>query len=163
MRTHRQDRRALSRPMTIPWPPLLLISAIAGAVLLEWLLPLNWPGYGDMPARLVGLGIGVAGLLLIGWAAYHLYRARTTILPHKGACALVRSGPFARFRNPIYLGDVMLLLGAAELTQNIWFIASAALFAVSVTFLAIVPEEHHLEQKFGEEYRAYKARTRRWI
>ena len=116
-----------------------------------------------MPARLVGLGIGVAGLLLIGWAAYHLYRARTTILPHKGACALLRSGPFARFRNPIYLGDVMLLLGAAELTQNIWFIASAALFAVSVTFLAIVPEEHHLEQKFGEEYRAYKARTRRWI
>jgi protein-S-isoprenylcysteine O-methyltransferase Ste14 len=39
----------------------------------------------------------------------------------------------------------------------------APVFAVLMTWLAILPEERHLEAKFGDAYRAYKARTRRWI
>jgi len=154
---------AATRPMTIPWPPIILMCVSTAAIVLHLFVPVNWPGVNDMPARLVGLGIGASGLLLILWAASHLYRARTTILPHKNASVLVTSGPFARFRNPIYLGDVMLLLGAAELTKNIWFVPAAVIFAIIVTLVAILPEEHHLEEKFGADYQAYKARTRRWI
>jgi protein-S-isoprenylcysteine O-methyltransferase Ste14 len=58
---------------------------------------------------------------------------------------------------------VLLLLGAAELTKNVWFVILAPLFAALVTWLAILPEERHLEAKFGDAYRAYKASTRRWI
>ncbi len=158
-----EDSRPSSRPTRVPWPPLLLAGAIAGAIILQELLPMNWPGLDDTPSRIVGLGIGLAGILLISWAAYYLCRAGTTILPHKGANTLVTGGPFTRFRNPIYLGDVMILLGTAELTKNIWFVAAAAVFAIIVTFLAILPEEHHLAEKFGNEYKAYKARSRRWI
>jgi protein-S-isoprenylcysteine O-methyltransferase Ste14 len=92
-----------------------------------------------------------------------MYRARTTILPHRRSDALVTSGPFRRFRNPIYLGDVMVLLGLAELTKNIWFVAVAIAFAGLVTWLAILPEERHLEARFGEAWRHYKARSRRWL
>jgi len=85
------------------------------------------------------------------------------VLPHRGSDALVTSGPFARFRNPIYLGDTMVLLGLAELTKNVWLVAGAAGFVALVTWLAILPEERHLEARFGEAYRAYKAGSRRWL
>ena len=141
-----------SRPSSIPWPPMLLIAAIACAWMLGRVAPLAWPGVDDSAARAVGLGIGVAGLVLMTWAAVTLVRADTALRPDRAATQLVTSGPFVRFRNPIYLADTMILLGLAEVTKNIWF-----------AILAIIPEERHLEARFGDAYRSYKERSRRWI
>lgn len=151
------------RPTAFPWPPVLLAGSALAAVVLGRFWPLPWPGLDDMPARVIGIGLGLAGIALMAWAAATLRRHRTTILPHKRVEQLVTDGPFGYRRNPIYLADVLLLLGAAELTKNIWFVILAPLFAGLVTWLAILPEERHLEARFGEAYRAYKARTRRWI
>jgi protein-S-isoprenylcysteine O-methyltransferase Ste14 len=139
------------------------VGALAGAWLLGIVLPLPWPGLDDGPAHIVGLGIGVAGILLFAWAALTLRRHGTTILPDKAADKLVTDGPYAFRRNPIYLADVLMLFGIGELTQNIWFVVLASAFVVLVTWLAILPEERHLEARFGDEFRNYKARTRRWI
>jgi protein-S-isoprenylcysteine O-methyltransferase Ste14 len=57
----------------------------------------------------------------------------------------------------------MALFGVAELTKNIWFVLAAGLFGLLVTALQILPEERHLEARFGEAYRDYKRRARRWI
>lgn len=151
------------KPSTIPWPPILLIAAIAASFALARAYPLAWPGKDDLIARTIGLSLGAAGILLAAWSAWTLYRANTTIRPDRGSDYLVTSGPYVRFRNPIYIADAMLLLGAAEYTKNVWFVVMAALFVVLVTILAILPEERHLEARFGEEYRAYKARSRRWL
>ena len=150
-------------PSRIPWPPILLISAIGSAVVLSWFAPLPWPGVNDIAAKVIGRAIGLGGIVLMVWAGWTMYRARTNILPHRAADRLVTHGPFRRFRNPIYLADTMLLLGAAELTQNIWFAVAAAVFVPLVTWLAILPEEAHLRRRFGEEYELYFARSRRWI
>lgn len=152
-----------TRPSSIPWPPILLVSAVAGGWLLQRALPLGWPGLDDGPARLVGLGIGGLGIALAAWAIITLARAGTTVRPDAAATQLVTTGPFARFRNPIYLADVMILLGLAELTKMIWLAILALVFAILVTYLAILPEERHLEARFGDAYRAYKERSRRWI
>ena len=160
--TSNADHPIEERPTTFPWPPVLLAGSALGAWLLSRAWPLPWPGLDDVPARVVGIGFGLAGLALLAWAGAAL-RRRTTILPHKGAVRLVTDGPFRYRRNPIYLADVLLLLGAAELTKNVWFVILAPLFAALVTWLAVLPEERHLEAKFGEAYRAYKASTRRWI
>ncbi len=157
------DGHQISPPSPFPWPPALLVTLIAAALLLGYVQPLTWPGLNDFAARIVGLGIGVLGIVLILWSAWELRRAGTTIMPHRTADALVTTGPFTRFRNPIYLGDVMVLLGLAELTKNIWFVAAAAAFAGLVTVFAILPEERHLEARFGDAYRAYKARSGRWL
>jgi protein-S-isoprenylcysteine O-methyltransferase Ste14 len=85
------------------------------------------------------------------------------VRPDAAASVLVTSGPFQRFRNPIYIADVMLLLGIAEITKNVWFAVLAALFVPLVTWLAILPEERHLEARFGKAYLDYKARSRRWL
>jgi len=151
------------RPSVFPWPPVLLLANVAAAVGLGWFQPLGWPGVNDFAARTVGLSIGGLGIALMMWSVWTLRAAQTTVLPHQGATNLVTSGPFRRFRNPIYLADTMILLGVAEVTKNIWFVAAAAAFVVLVTWLAILPEERHLGARFGEDYRAYKARSRRWL
>lgn len=147
----------------MPWPPILLAAAILLALGLEHLVPLAWPGVDDLPARMIGYGLGAGGLVLAAWAVGTLWRAGTTVRPDAGASVLVTSGPYARYRNPIYVADVLILLGLAQATYNIWFVIVAAVFAILVTVLAILPEEQHLEARFGDAWREYKERSRRWI
>jgi protein-S-isoprenylcysteine O-methyltransferase Ste14 len=151
------------RPSSFPWPPVLLVAILAGAWGLGHVMPLAWPGTDDAAAHAVGIGIGITGLLLFAWAAMTLRHHHTTILPDRGADHLVTDGPFRFRRNPIYISHVMILFSIAELTKNIWFVLLAFLYVVLVTWLAVIPEERHLEAKFGDAYRAYKATTRRWI
>ena len=151
------------RASAVPWPPLLLAAAIAAALALGKLYPLPWPGIDDPPARVIGYGLGLIGLLLIGWGTLALIQSGTTVAPHRPAAHLVTRGPFSFRRNPIYMGEVLLLLGLAQATGNIWMAIMAPLFAAAVLVLAILPEERHLEARFGEAYLAYKERTRRWF
>ena len=150
-------------PSRVPWPPLLLVGAIATAAVLGQIVPLHWPGLDDGPARLVGYGFGVAGLTLILWSGVTLWRADTTIRPDRPARRLVTDGPYRFGRNPIYAGDALIMLGLAQATLNIWYVMTAAVFMLAVLKLAVEPEERHLEVTFGDDYRAWVARTRRWI
>ena len=147
----------------IPWPPLLLVAAVALGVLAGRVYPLPWPGLDDMAARAVGYGLGLAGIALVVWALVTLSRAGTTVQPHRGADRLVTDGPFRWRRHPVYMGDVLILLGLAQLTYNLWFAILAPVFALAVYWLAIRPEEADLEARFGQAYLDYKARTRRWF
>lgn len=149
--------------MTVPWPPILFAVIVFAAAALGYLLPLFWPGENDLMAHIAGWSLGIAGLALLAWAAWTLRRHGTTILSDKAADVLVTDGPFRFRRNPIYIAQILILLGIAEVTQNIWFAILAVPLVPLVTWLAILPEERHLEDRFGEAYRAYKARTRRWI
>jgi len=151
------------RPSAVPWPPLLLVSAIAAAVGLGWAVPLPWLGVDDLPARVIGYGLGGAGLLLAAWAITTMAKARANILPHRPATALITSGPFRIWRHPIYMADVLILLGLAQATLNLWFIPAAGVFAVLVVVLAIGPEERHLAAQFGDDYVMWRGRTRRWF
>jgi protein-S-isoprenylcysteine O-methyltransferase Ste14 len=152
-----------SRPSAIPWPPLLIAAVLVGGWAAGLLFPLPWPGLSDWPARLVGYGLGAAGIALAGWSIVTLHRAGTTVRPDRAADRLVTDGPFGWRRNPIYMGEVLILLGLAELTHNIWFAILAPVFMLAVFWLAILPEERHLEERFGQAYLDYKARTRRWF
>lgn len=152
-----------ARANSFPWPPVLFVVAIAAAIALDWARPIAWPGLHDTAARLLGYSFGTAGVVLVVWAIVELRRANTTIMPDGVSSALVTTGPYAYFRNPIYLGEVLLLFCAAEVMKNIWFVVLAVVFAVVVTVLQILPEERHLNAAFGDAYAAYRARTRRWI
>ena len=151
------------RPATVPWPPILIGAVLAAGVLLGRLHPLAWPGMDDLPARIIGYGVGAAGIALMAWGLLTLWRAGTTIMPNQRADRLVTEGAFRFRRNPIYMGEVLVFLGLAELTHNIWFAILAPLLAIALYALAIRPEEQHLETRFGQAYLDYKERTRRWF
>jgi protein-S-isoprenylcysteine O-methyltransferase Ste14 len=157
------DTERISRPTAVPWPPILFMAALLLAWQLGRLYPLAWPGLDDWPARTIGLGFGAAGLALVVWGMISLYVGGTTVQPTRRAARLVTEGAFRFRRNPIYMGEVLLLLGLAELSHNVWLAVLAPLFAIAIQALAILPEERHLEARFGQDYLDYKERTRRWF
>ena len=157
------DHSRAARANSFPWPPVLFVAAIAASLALDVARPIAWPGIDDIAARLLGYSFGVASVVLVVWAIVELRRADTTVMPNGVSSTLVTTGPYGYFRNPIYLGEVLLLLCAAEVLKNIWFVVAAVVFALLVTVLQILPEERHLSAKFGAAYDAYRARTRRWI
>ena len=154
---------ATHRPSAVPWPPILFGAVLAAGFALGRVYPLAWPGVDDLGGLVVGYLFGLAGLALTGWGLVTLYRAKTNILPHKGADRLVTEGAFRFRRNPIYMGEVLVFLGLAQAMLNIWLAILAPVFALAILLLAILPEERHLEARFGEDYLDYKARTRRWF
>ena len=145
-------------PNTIPWPPILYAGSAAAAVVAGLLAPLD-PGM----ASTAGWGIVALGFGLDVWAMATMARARANILPHRAATALVTHGPFRLSRNPIYVGNTVVLAGLALAVGNLWFLPAAAVAALLTQRLAIVREETHLAALFGDEWTAYAARTRRWL
>lgn len=152
------------RPNTLPWPPLIYVSAAALAVLAHWLFPLPWAP-APFAEFLFAVGwLVAAGAVAIDVAAIRaLRREKTAIMPHAGADHLVTGGPFSFTRNPIYVGNTMLMVGLGLITGIAWFLLFAPLAAYATTRLAIEREERHLEAHFGKKYRDYRKKVRRWI
>lgn len=147
-------------PNRWPWPPLLLVVAVACAWALGRIAPLP-----DLPQWALPLGVGLlgVGLALDLWAMAEMRQRRANILPHRSATALVTSGPFAFSRNPIYLGNTIVLLGLAGVLGNSWLIVAAPAAALAVERLAIRREEAHLAALFGEDWLRYRGRVSRWL
>jgi len=113
--------------------------------------------------RLAGAILMLAGLALDGSAMLVMRRHRANVLPHRAATALVTAGPFALSRNPIYLGNTLLLAGAAVAFANPWLAAATAVTVPAVTVLAIRREERHMAARFGAAWQSYAARVPRWF
>jgi protein-S-isoprenylcysteine O-methyltransferase Ste14 len=150
-----------SRPNIVPWPPVILVIAASAAVILGWAMPL--PVIQGKLLLLFGWLLVVAGVWLDLWSIVTMRRARTNILPHRGASVLVTWGPFKLTRNPIYLANTILLVGLGVVLENYWFIVVMIVANVFVDRLAIRREEIHLAARFGQSWRDYSSRTPRWI
>lgn len=152
------------RPNRIPWPPLIYGGLAIIALGLHWSLPLPRPGgiARGVPAAL-GLCLACAAIALDVTAALAFCRHRTTILPHRGATALITDGPFARSRNPIYVANTLLVSGLGLLFGIGWLVIGGVAGAVVTHELAIEREERHLAARFGTDWQDYAARTPRWL
>lgn len=148
-------------PNRIPWPPLILVGCVAAAVALAILHPLEpFPPAVSLPFGILCFALGV-GLDFMAMRA--MRRRAANILPHRSATALVTEFPFSISRNPIYLGNSLLLAGAGFLFANPWLLVMAGVAALLVTELAIKREEAHLEALFGDNWRRYAAEVPRWL
>lgn len=98
-----------------------------------------------------------------GVAAFR--RHRTTVNPHTPdkSRLIVADGIYRFSRNPMYLGMVLLLAAWAQHLAQAAAWAGVAVFAAWITRFQIIPEERVLSAQFGDAYRAYCRRTRRWI
>jgi protein-S-isoprenylcysteine O-methyltransferase Ste14 len=152
------------RPNSIPWPPLIYVGfAIAGRDAPQLLRSAGPVAHLQIVLAAIGLCLICGGIALELVTALTFRRHRTTILPHRGATALITDGPFAKSRNPIYVGNTLLLLGAGLLFGIAWFIPAALAAAFTTQKLAIEREERHLSARFGKAWEDYAARTPRWL
>jgi protein-S-isoprenylcysteine O-methyltransferase Ste14 len=76
---------------------------------------------------------------------------------------IVETGPYRFMRNPIYLGMFLGLAGLAIAFDNLWLLATLVPFALVIRYGVVAREAAYLERKFGDVYRHYRARTRRWL
>jgi protein-S-isoprenylcysteine O-methyltransferase Ste14 len=147
-------------------PPFLFV----GGLLLAWLLEskvarLRFIGVdaSTAPIETAGAFLIMLGVLLIAWGMFTFARARTAILPMKSASRLVDHGPYRLTRNPMYTGMSLIYLGTMLVMNWVW---ALFIFPVVIWLLyryVISKEERYLEAEFGEEYREYCRKVRRWI
>jgi protein-S-isoprenylcysteine O-methyltransferase Ste14 len=151
-------------PSRAPWPPILIALAILSGRALDKASGGALAGLVSFPgAQLLGGAIVALALANDIWCAVTLARHKTTIMPHRAASQLATDGPFRWSRNPIYISHVAVVLGLGLLIGSPFAVLSTPLLALGLQKLAVEPEEQHLLAKFGDDYRAYTARTRRWL
>jgi protein-S-isoprenylcysteine O-methyltransferase Ste14 len=113
--------------------------------------------------NLVGLAPLALGLAPGMAAERQFVRARTPVRPFTLPVALVTHGWFRWSRNPMYVGMIVALAGAALLLSSPLALLAAPAYGAWVQRRFIVREERLLEERFGAAYRAYCLRTRRWV
>ena len=142
-------------------PPRLVLVLLVAMGALRVLLP--GPTLLDFPYNLAGAVVAAMGFLIALSGARLFGRVGTNIRTFNEPGVLVTDGPFRWSRNPMYLGFVLLLLGAAMLLGTATPFLAVALFAIVADRWYIAFEERAMQAKFGADYAAYMLRTRRWL
>jgi protein-S-isoprenylcysteine O-methyltransferase Ste14 len=119
-----------------------------------------------VPAVLAGwLGgaMFIFALALFAWAIITITRAGSNVPTSMPAMSVVDTGPYRFTRNPIYLGMMLGLIGLAIAFDSAWLLVTLVPFFLVIRYGVVAREEVYLERKFGEVYRRYRSRVRRWL
>jgi protein-S-isoprenylcysteine O-methyltransferase Ste14 len=142
-------------------PPVWFVLALIAMAALNWvapiarLIPAPWSWLGLVPI-VAGVALAISGAALFK-------RHGTGVVPFSPVTQLVTTGPYRFTRNPMYLGMVMALIGAAVLmgTVSPWLVIPIFAWWINRRFIA--QEEVMLQDAFGDDYVQFKQRVRRWI
>ncbi len=119
------------------------------------------------PFSLIGILLIPVGMLLVIWANYALLHIGKIGLrdrePMQRPSTLVLVGPFRFTRNPIYLGCLLMMLGLVIVWSSVVTAFLLIVVYIIIRHIFIKREETILEEEFGDEYRDFKKRVRRWI
>lgn len=157
------------RPNTVPWPPIVLVLAIfTGWLLGRWLPSLaGEPTIDHFPLAQVQVWLGwllvSLAIAMDVWVLMIFKKHSTNIRPDRPAETLVTSGPFAYSRNPIYVGNVAIILGLSMTKGSLWYLLLVPVVFLLIQELAIKREEAHIAARFGEQWTNYAAKVRRWL
>lgn len=99
----------------------------------------------------------LSGAALRGWARCHCNFAR------RKKKVLATTGPYAFSRNPLYVGNILVIAGAGVASELEWFLPILIAWAFAVYNAGIRHEEKVLLRRYGEEYLAYRARVPAWF
>ena len=144
-------------------PPALFLAALVFGFTLDRLVALPFrPGTGPVRWAIAGSLI-VMGLALAAAGIRNFARAATPVPTNQPTRALLTSGIHGWSRNPIYLGLFLVYGGVGVAARSPWALVLTLPLAITVRYGVVAREEAYLERRFGEVYRGYKARVRRWL
>ncbi len=150
-------------PRVIAPPPLIYLGMLCAALAVDRLAGVPLLSLSSSHARALGgatLAAGV-GLAVIATAAFK--RVGTNVVPNKPATALVTNGPFARSRNPGYIGQTLMFVGLAFALRSASALAALPPLLVLIDKGVVAREERYLQRKFGAAFRDYAGRVPRWL
>ena len=151
--------KILLRWIDIPPGWLALCAGVAWG--LDALVP--GLGFGWGWSRLVGDGLIALGLGAMGLAFWEFLHARTSVIPRQVPTAFLKRGIYRLTRNPIYLGDAMVLAGLILRWDVLLALPLVPGFATLITRRFILGEEAGLIAQFGDEFTEWASKVRRWL
>jgi protein-S-isoprenylcysteine O-methyltransferase Ste14 len=138
-----------------------LLPLIVGGVLIAWRdLPLPglnlrlWPR--PLTVYWIGVAILAAGLVFAVWARVHLGRNWSGSVTVKEGHELIRSGPYATVRHPIYTGLLAAVLGTVIVSDTVRALIGLALIAAALV-VKLSTEEGFMRETFPGQYQRYSA------
>jgi protein-S-isoprenylcysteine O-methyltransferase Ste14 len=144
-------------------PPLVFLGAIiAGVIVQRMATPLSLKVAAGIRLA-VGVLLLVCGTSLVMSARIWFTRTRQSPIPWKPTPELILQGPYRFTRNPMYVGVTLFVIGLGLTVNNLWISLFAVPALMAVHFIAVLPEERYLAEKFGESYRNLLARVRRYV
>jgi protein-S-isoprenylcysteine O-methyltransferase Ste14 len=143
-------------------PPVAWLLAFAAGVAADQLYPLRFVP-ASVPGAWVGGAIFAIAFALAIWAIVTIRNAGTQVETYKPTTTIVANGPYRLTRNPIYLAMVLGLIGLAIAFDSLWIVVTLVPFYLVIRYGVVAREEAYLERKFGDVYRGYKSRVRRWL
>jgi len=150
------------------WSILLRLALFFSLLAVVALYAINpaWLGVFAIPLpawpRWLGVGLGVAGLLLLTWVQHTLGRYWSTNLQLREEHALITSGPYRWVRHPMYTALFGFFAGLALVSAS-WLPALLVVVAIFVLYARIGKEEAMMIEQFGDAYCAYMQRTGRFL
>lgn len=147
----------------LDWPPVWLLVACIAAWAQPRLFDAAGLSFGGAWADFAGGLLVGGGVLLMLLAVYEMRQHRTTIVPHRDADQMVTSGIFSRSRNPIYLGDALVLAGFILTLDAPLSLPLIPIFLWIIERRFVIPEENRLRRKFRADFARYCQKTRRWL
>lgn len=105
----------------------------------------------------LGVSVVLLGVALRIWAQQHV---RHRLAGYK---QLTTTGPYEFVRNPLYIGNTLLCIGAVIASELLWLVPITFLWCLGVYSIVIRYEESHLLEKYGEGYRRYLSTVPRWF
>jgi protein-S-isoprenylcysteine O-methyltransferase Ste14 len=111
----------------------------------------------------VGGGLILIGVAIVATGVRNFSRAATPVPSNRPVRALVTTGIHGWSRNPIYAGMFLLYAGIGLAARSPSVLILALPLVIILRYGVVAREEAYLERRFGDAYRDYKARVRRWL
>jgi protein-S-isoprenylcysteine O-methyltransferase Ste14 len=148
-------------------PPLLFLAALLLGFVLDHLLPLPFSvariGSFHWISAIIAGSLILTGVAVFAAGVRNFSSAATPVQGTKPTRTLVTTGIHGWSRNPIYLGMFLVYGGIGLAVRSPWILIPALPLAVTIRYGVVAREEAYLERRFGDTYRDYKARVRRWL
>ncbi len=144
-------------------PPLLFGAAWAAARLLHAVKPMEISRRQRAALRRAGWAAVLAGSAISAAVVREFHKAATAVSPYHATSNLAVGGPYRFSRNPDYIGQTLIYSGSALVANSWWPLMLLPPVLAAVQRGVIEREERYLDRRFGDTYRRYARRVRRWL
>ncbi|MFQ5762401.1 MAG: methyltransferase family protein [Candidatus Bathyarchaeia archaeon] len=140
----------------VPVPEACVAVLVVG-VIVHLFLPLMF--FSELwLAHVVGWPLIAAGVLVVVWAV-RTVKDMDISKPTR----VISTGPYAFSRNPMYVSWMPIYVGIAFIINTVWLVLLMPAVLIFTHYFIIIPEEQYLERRFGDDYRRYRDRVRRYL
>lgn len=142
---------------------IISIILLLGLILEFFVLDLNLSFASLWVRVMTGAVLIVSGVLIVVFAKREFDSANQPTSIGKQTTKIVDTGVFSLSRNPIYLGIALVTPGIGIVFNFVWLIILTLPMMLIVYWVLIRPEEAYLVRLFGDDYKQYVQKVRRWI